>query len=969
MNDPASLRYHVHLINLLKVTWFIAEAPPAPNSKDMAPVKRPSGSSSQKSSRPQRHSSSTSFLRRAATSYRRLRENTTNLGGSGHKSPSITNSSDQSGHRPSNNTNISDHNASDQNSRKRKRPRLSGHHHDMASPQGVKRSADALFVATNDMDEEIRESEGKVDLLTSYTALPTPTTPTTPHKRFKNDNAEETDIIAKLKIRDDGTVAPYDAFKIEGRPHLAYYSRSFPKAEQLVSEAATLFLKAADEQAARGYQHVEISNVCKEDLKQLLKVQELYPKLGSVALLGPAGAGKSSLINALLNEEGIAIESGESGRGTNLVHELVAAHPRQKSKFQIAVPFYDESQVRAMVQRHCKHIFECINKIDDLDDEEGDVLQDAYSAGIDFFVILLCDLPDFKTKQDAMDYFDSRQDDPIGDVVEHLTGFIEEFKQTRTLHEGIEYHDAEDEEGLANIFRRVSRVPRNKEPTPHPWPIVTKIQIRFDNELLKAGLVIGDTPGMTDGNQDVVNATTRYLDSASVVLLVEEKKRLTANKTLDINLRECLWRGKHGDNIQLVLTAIDKTEGKVSHHRRADLLPQDLQELEDAENVVSTLQAASVSISQRKNALMASESMSTLNELRRLDKELSEMPIRIKHAQAKVKQVAVKISIRETEGDVKAKLRDFGRERKAPNPAVHGVSNKDYQVHRAGYEAVDPPSLDVRGTGIPGLRHMLYQKAAAGKASTLRRVCQVQLPTIFQGIIGILTKSRLERKQEVSELIEQVLSEHITISKRVLAELKAMFVRRVSDVIDNNQNVWEQRAGNTVWHFQRLAKGNPFHAFVRQDGLWRTKDEGEYSWNDRIQNVMGEKLADGFDSFEDDVVGIETNNAANVKELFDKLEKALNGKFILSNDSITATANIMFQSAMLSRELREPKRSTNKFTLSTTRSLRLSKIFSASCVKTSTESGIDVFLTKPKTGLARMSPRLCSRPTSVARRS
>jgi hypothetical protein len=247
--------------------------------------------------------------------------------------------------------------------------------------------------------------------------------------------------------------------------------------------------------------------------------------------------------------------------------------------------------------------------------------------------------------------------------------------------------------------------------------------------------------------------------------------------------------------------------------------------------------------------------------------------------------LAVKISIRETEIDVKAKLRDFGRERKAPNLAVHGVSNKDYQAHRAGYEATDPPSLDVRGTGIPGLRYTLYQKAAAGKSSTLRRICQVQLPAIFNGIIGILTKSRLERKQEVAKVIEQVLAEHTTISRAVLAELKAMFVRRVSDVIDNNQNAWGSRAGNIVWSFKRLARGNTFHAFVRRYGLWKTKDEGEYSWNDRIQNVMGEKLSGGFDSFEDDLISIEANNAANVKELFHKLEKALSGKSTLSYSS------------------------------------------------------------------------------------
>jgi GTP-binding protein EngB required for normal cell division len=539
-----------------------------------------------------------------------------------------------------------------------------------------------LFVATDDTDEEM----GGGDSLISSTALPTPTTPTTPGKRFRAGDVGETDIITKLAIGEDGTVATYDAFKIEGQPHLAYYCRSFPKVEELVTKVATIFLEAADQQATKGFQHIEIFNICKEDLVQLLKVQDLYPKFGPVALLGPAGAGKCSLINALLHEAGIAIESDGVQRGavrTWFPNSLRHTHDkRQGSRWRCLS--MTSRKFAIWVQRHCKHIFECLKKIDDLDGEEGDALQVSYTAGIEFFMVLLCDMPDFRTKQDAMEYFEARQTDPIRDVVEHLTGLIEDFKQTRALAEGVEYHDTENAEGLAEIFRRVACVPRNKDPTPHPWPIITKIQIRFDNELFKAGLVIGDTPGMTDGNQDVVNATNRYLDGASVVLLVEEKKRLTANKTLDMNLRECLWRRKHGDNIQLVLTAIDKTDGKISHHKRADLSPEDLQELEEAEGVVSKLQAASASMLQQKTALMANESMITFDDLRRLDRELSDMPIRIKHAQAKVKQVAVKISIRKTEIDVKAKLRDFGREREAPNLAVHGVSNKDYQAHRAG---------------------------------------------------------------------------------------------------------------------------------------------------------------------------------------------------------------------------------------------------------------------------------------------
>lgn len=347
-----------------------------------------------------------------------------------------------------------------------------------------------------------------------------------------------------------------------------------------------------------------------------------------------------------------------------------------------------------------------------------------------------------------------------------------------------------------------------------------KIQIRLHNELLNSGLVIGDTPGMTDGNQDVVNATTNYLDRASVVLLVEEKKRLTANKTLDQNLRECLWRGKQGDNIRLVLTAIDKTESKISNSKRSELSREDIRALNDAEAIVSQLESRASDLAREKNDLMMTQGTVDFNEFRRIEKELSDMPIRLKHAQAHVKQVAIAISIRETELDVKEKLRNFGRERKAPNLAVHGVSNKDYQIHRAGYPANDPPSLDIDGTGIPALRHTLYAKAASRKYSTLHRICHIQLPAILNGIIGILTKSRLERKQEVVKVIERVLEGH-SIAGDVVAELRNRFSLHIIETVETNEEAWLRKAGSTVTSFKRLAKGmNPSKIGLTSKSDW-----------------------------------------------------------------------------------------------------------------------------------------------------
>ena len=74
-----------------------------------------------------------------------------------------------------------------------------------------------------------------------------------------------------------------------------------------------------------------------------------------------------------------------------------------------------------------------------------------------------------------------------------------------------------------------------------------------------------------------------------------------------------------------------------------------------------------------------------------------------------------------------------------------------------------------------------------------------------------------------------------------------------------------------------------FSAFCRRSGYWRQKKgEDDVSWNERIQSIFVDRLAEAFNTLDDDIVSIELLTIANVGELYSSLKRDLEGMDINS---------------------------------------------------------------------------------------
>ena len=267
------------------------------------------------------------------------------------------------------------------------------------------------------------------------------------------------------------------------------------------------------------------------------------------------------------------------------------------------------------------------------------------------------------------------------------------------------------------------------------------------------------------------------------------------------------------------------------------------------------------------------------------------MPTKIAFAEARVEQVVVEIKCRDFAGQVKDKLRNLDRSRTAPDLPVHFISNREYQKHLTGYDASNRPTLDREATGIPDLRRKLYQIPARGKATTLSRIGKTLLPSIFGSVIGILTKSRLERKNDVLKVITDILDHYPNVVDAAIAELKHKFDESVIQVFRDNQHRWTAKADKLVDEWATY-KTQTFAAFCRRSGKWKpAKGEKKISWNGLIVNITADKVAEGFNQFEDDFLPIKIQTTTDVTDLFRKLETKLEGTCFDSQALCVAFAN------------------------------------------------------------------------------
>lgn len=240
-----------------------------------------------------------------------------------------------------------------------------------------------------------------------------------------------------------------------------------------------------------------------EELTHLLTTAERLPQVPRitpvrVAFIGAQGAGKSLLINALFDCDGLSLTGADGGACTASIVRYKFYPGKTTRVFTAEVKFLDSKKLSAMIQEYAKSYHDYHNDDDDSDcsdnedasrnkmprsDDHDRRLRDT---ALDVFETL------FGSKEDFLESWDPRSY-KNGEFVSLCLLKCEEALNDLQLNKDVKVFVGQDQHSLLQQIRPfLTNVPGQA----CLWPLVDNVCIGLTHPLLQHGIEIVDLPGM-----------------------------------------------------------------------------------------------------------------------------------------------------------------------------------------------------------------------------------------------------------------------------------------------------------------------------------------------------------------------------------------------------------------------------------------------------------------------------------------
>ncbi|XP_048258235.1 nuclear GTPase SLIP-GC-like [Haliotis rufescens] len=558
--------------------------------------------------------------------------------------------------------------------------------------------------------------------------------------------------------------------------------------------------------------------------KDLEKIrQQGDPPEITVAVYGDTGAGKSSLLNALLDQPSLLPTAGMGRACTSVVIKI--EENKTSSDFEADIEFLtaEEWKKELNVLKH------------DLDQSDSDNEEDA---GV-------CDAAHAKV---AAVYGDFKSKD-LGILLERNKDILEQLGTVMQMGDS----NARDLQDKIRTFSETTDDERQF------WPLVKQVVLKVpDSGLCRSGVNLVDLPGVGDSNPARENVARKYMQTCDVLLIVTKIQRAVDNKTVKHTLGDKLFRQLLMDHTKTVVACTHTDDVKPSEVIKTLKLPQAAEWTAEGqrykkEEQVLQQKLADLKRDKQVGCSSETEENSLIQQKQRLHAAKDQFK-REKTSTCAVKRnefvrnnILHKISSPSTPHD-----QDYPLDLK-----VFCVSSSDY-INLSNLLICDdddddkpPVFLSTEDTEIPGLRTYL-QELVWEKQKKHRMSLQNDFQAIIYGILMYLINSKRGRKalkEELKRHLDTLRDEGQLILNELDSHLQSSWFAVLDATLDEATQEAIRRARHAVELWARPVNkrqrgqgglhSNTYKATVRRLGIFRSSGIG-YIIN------MNQDLADPF---------------------------------------------------------------------------------------------------------------------------
>ncbi|KAI0147476.1 hypothetical protein GGR57DRAFT_515724 [Xylariaceae sp. FL1272] len=555
------------------------------------------------------------------------------------------------------------------------------------------------------------------------------------------------------------------------------------------------------------------------------------PSTRTVALIGESGVGKSSVLNSILDCDGLARTSNSGAACTCVVTEY---HYHRDASFAIDVDRFSMDEIKAQLQKllrdyrhfHCNH--------DDLDSDDYTYFEKRAALARDTFRAM------FRASLQGEDVLTSGTE---SEVLKMFDTWLQ--KSSPNIVQGKQ--SISNVNDCSELLMRLTSEDSSAESSA-VWPWIKKIKVYLNAPILRKGLILVDLPGLRDLNSARRHITERYLIKCNEIFVICNEGRATTDEGVQDVVD--LANKAELSNVGIICTKSDDIKASEAKRdwkgdkakeiqRKMDVLRQDGEEIEKICEEIKELEELQEEFDDELNDQEKAELLALHDRRRKAKQTKNEHKFDLN-----------RYLIEKRNETVESKLLELYKSQVPGNLLkVFCVSNSIYWDHRK--DPKDKAMRHLQLSGILAIREHCLSMVSESQYSAATKYMQDDIDKLLgeltlwvQSGQGSMSVERKQRVCDTLETIEDQLREGLQNDDRNIGGLadlyKAEFETRVYQDSSSKLVNWSRAAQCASSQWNNVTS---YAAFVRKYGAHNTPTVGRRNWNEEIIASMVNDVA------------------------------------------------------------------------------------------------------------------------------